>query len=318
MPAKKRRAAPSDNYGKARRKPLQRSEFHRSVTDFTLIFNGIQVGTDLAPFTQVFLPGVRSDNMIWTIPRQSRLPLIATTAVMLGFIGPAAADIIYDEQIFVTAEGFGAAPRILTVQATDGGTESGCGANVGGSLATGPSACLATDASISGNGVVNTGGNESTGGDNKFDIVQLADVGVTTADEIAILYNPSQQGGNPATNIVDVTLKFYDADNNLVASVDNAATLTFTGDNPGNGGAGFVLRLDDAQAAAIDAMFGGDLSTATVALETTITNANDGPDSFRLTSIDGASTVPEPATIALFGSALLALGLVGGRRRRNV
>jgi hypothetical protein len=242
------------------------------------------------------------------------VPLIAVTALILGAASPASASLIYDETIVVTAQGFGAAPRILTVQTT--GTESGCGANVGGSLVTGASACQG-DATIAPNGVVNTGGDEATGGDNKFSIVDLGDVGVSSADQIALIYNPSQTGSDPTTNITDVTLKFYDSNNTLVASVDNAETLTFGVVNPGNGGAGFTLVLDDTQAAQIDALL-GDLSNYTVALEATITNSNDGPDSFRLTSIEGATTpVPEPGTIALFGSGLLAAGLVGRRQRRT-
>jgi len=262
-----------------------------------------------------------STRLMWAVA--------AAAVVVASGSPPVAANIIIDNQIFITSQGFGAAPRILTVQQMGNspnppGTESGCGANSGGSLITGSSACLTTDASISGNGFKNAGGDEATGGSNKFDLVNLGSAGVADASQIVIIYNSSQTS-SPSTDITDVTLKFYNSSNNLVASVDGgcgtsfpcANDLSFASETPGNGGAGFALVLDAAQAAAVDAIIGANWATTTAALEATITNANDGPESFRLFGcIPGtpncsfAPPLPEPGSLGLLVVALAALGLI--------
>ena len=104
------------------------------------------------------------------------------------------------------------------------------------------------------------------------------------------------------------------------------ASLFFgdTGTNLGNGGTGFALVLDAFEAAAVNAACGASLSGCiTMAAETTIWNANDGPDSFFLFRSNGVTSctpgvdcdLPEPITLSLFGAGLA--GAVAVRRRRR-
>src|SRR5690349_4226458 len=242
--------------------------------------------------------------------------LAAVGLMAAAITSPAKADAIYDSTINIQAQGFGHVPRILTLQTT--GTESGCVAATGGSsFSTGSGSCI-TDASLSPNGVTNAGGNEVLGA-NKTGIATLSTYNLSNASNLSIVYNPSQTGANPETTITDLTLKFYDAAGNLVISADTAAPINFDVVNPGNGGAGFALVLDSAQAAAVNAAFGGNISSAILSVEATITGSNDGPDTFTLVNLAAPpppiTQAPEPASLALLGGALLGFGMLRRRKR---
>lgn len=277
----------------------------------------------------------------------NRRLLIGTfTAALLAFgASPAAADIIIDTSIDASGQGFGAVQRLLTVEQTGSdktnptGTEMACDGIVAGTFST--DACLGTDASAPNNGYFTPNSADAVNGP-KNSLASLSTF--TNANQIVIIYNPSQEGnkGGTATDIKDLTLKFYDAAGNLVIAVDGgcgstpnclgtaADPLYFadTGVNLGNGGTGFALILDAAQTLAVNNACGASLlGCATLAAETTILLANDGPDSFTLANINdlcdpnipgdcpGPTNVPEPITLSLFGAGLA--GAVGMFRRRR-
>jgi hypothetical protein len=250
---------------------------------------------------------------------------VFVAGMLTALSAPAAADIVFDSSIVQLGTGFGAVPRMLTVQQTGSsinpaGFESACDGNSGGSLLIGQ--CLGTDAAYKGNGYIVPNSGDSVSG-HKDALVTLSSEGLTNANQIVIIYNPSQEGASPWTDIVDLTLKFYGSNNQVIFSVDggcgnncaydNTDSLYFgdTGVNLGNGGTGFALVLDADQAAKVNMACGLNLvNCITMALETTIANANDGPDSFFLFT---PATVPEPLTITLFAAGLL--GVAGMRRK---
>jgi hypothetical protein len=171
------------------------------------------------------------------------------------------------------------------------------------------------------NGTIGTNGETNNIDPNKDNLVNLSSQGITNAAQIRLLYNPSQQGSNPQSDIQDLTLKFYNSSNVFVTSLDGGCgptanckftssdSLFFgdTGTNLGNGGVGFVLKLDQSEIDALNLACGvGFMDCATVAGETTIALANDGPDSFTLFS--STLAVPSP----LIGHGLLVLLAVGG------
>src|SRR5258708_34595777 len=102
---------------------------------------------------------------------------------------PASASIIFNSSISAVAQGFGAKPRLLTVQTGLTATESACDSNVGGVLS---QTCSGADATFQGNGTIDAGGNDVSVA-NKNSLANLSSYGITDATQIILIYNPSQQ-----------------------------------------------------------------------------------------------------------------------------
>jgi len=262
-----------------------------------------------------------------------RVVVTAVATVLLALTSqPATANIIKDTSITALSQGFGNVPRLLTVQNTGAvsSPEAACNSIGAGGLLV--QTCSGADASVLPNGYIDTlaagDGTVSPAGDtSKNNIVSLSSLGITNASQILLNYNPSQTGASPSTDIKDITLKFYNAAGVVVISVDGGCGSTCTGTasdslffgdtgtNLGNGGVGFVLQLDAAEAALVNAACGVNLSGCDrVTAETTILGSNDGPDSYTLFSRTLA-VVPEPSTLMLLGTALAGCGIFLRRRR---
>lgn len=243
--------------------------------------------------------------------------LLTVTALVLGTPQTAAASLIYDSSIFVSAQGFGTAPRDLTIQATGGDTspESGCVSLVGGTFAVGSSSCLLTESQVfMPNGVVNVGGDEPNPLDDnqKYGTPSETERSITSAADIGILFNATEPGGDAVT-VTDLTLKFFNA-GTFLGAIDTLGPVTFDPTVQGNGSAGFVFRIDEAQQAMAQSWLNqGDIRFA---LESTITGTSGGPESFRIISLSSPTPapIPEPASMLLLGTGLAA----GWRARRRL
>ena len=260
-----------------------------------------------------------------------RRRLLAGAIAAAAFAAPqmASASIIYEAPIYDTGTGFGNEPRLLTVQERGpraNGTESACVGVSGGQTSVGSGNCISDGQVFQGNGVTNEGGDEVNPAreGNKYDTPTIGELGFNGAEDIGLIFNATDPAGNSII-IDDVTLKFYLGDA-LIAAIDGS--MTFDATEAGNGVAGFLLSVDEEQQAYLNSTVFclGNFGDVRLALETTISGAAGGPESFYATNLNrtptstgstgstGGTPVPAPAGLGLF--ALGALGLLARRRRR--
>ena len=241
---------------------------------------------------------------------------IAVTSVLLGMSAGANANLVQNGELLIGAQGFGNAPRLLTIQGQgNSNTESGAIGIVGGVLvALTPG--IANASVFGGNGVTNVGGNtvNPLSDNQKFGIPTLGELNWTSGANVNLLFNATEPGGDGLT-VTDVTLKFYNG-NSVLAAIDGSFSLasTFTG----NGSAGFLISVDAAQQTFLNSTVFNQAGASTfrIALESTITGVGGGPESF--SAVSAVTAVPEPETYAMMLAGLGLMGMVGVRRKKTL
>lgn len=247
----------------------------------------------------------------------------AITSALLALSAGANASLVQDGMLDLGGQGFGNAPRLLTIQGKGNSTyESGAiGISGGEIVALTPG--IADSSVYLGNGVQNLGGDTVNPlvDSNKFSIPTLGSLNWTSASDVRLLFNAVEPGGN-GLSVDDVTLKFYNGDT-VIAAIDGSFELAST--LTGNGSSGFLINVDAAQQSFLNTtVFGlGGAADYRIALESTISGVAGGPESFSAVMGDGTgggggvvSAVPEPETYAMLLSGLGLMGFMA-RRRKN-
>jgi len=226
-----------------------------------------------------------------------------------------------------TGNGLGAVTTILTVTSPGNSTaESGCVSAAG--INTG---CQNSQFTFTGQ---TQQGNSQTGLRALSSVTTSTGQAITNGNQLQFLFNASQPPGQTATGITlnELNVLFYTSVGGTLTLLDAA---TFTGPQVlprtlnGTGQAGIAFQLDAAEAALITANLGNNIvmggsivagcggtgtvngTTAPACNTTTFLPAVGGLDVLQVRAISAVGgQVPEPTSSMLFGSGLVALGLV--------
>jgi hypothetical protein len=238
---------------------------------------------------------------------------LAVAVFLLGTASPARASLILETFQQFSGTGLGAVTTVLTVQNTP--SETGCvsfggviGASFSGGACTGSSADVKTGAS-------------------QTQTRTLGEAGVTSASNFGLVFNGVEPAGDSVT-VDSMTASFYNASGTLLyqttgllcqnssggAIVAGPCTLPTTGTGTGN--SGYLIVLDPAQQLQATTAGAFANSSNVVGLSFSASSTAGGAETVFLTNTGGTTTaVPEPTSMALFGSGLIGLAVRLRRRR---
>lgn len=235
--------------------------------------------------------------------------LVALIALSIGAWTPASAGLVWDYEIAIAGQGL-AHDDLLSFQET--GVASGC-VTWNGTADSYGAPCPGQE---TGDGL--TWDDQQAGKSRTYTLAELVAGGITSAEQIGIVFNPAEPGGNSIT-LNYLALTFYNADGSVSATyIWSSGPDSYCCNNTGTGGAGQLFRLDAETAALVDALWfsGANWESNRIGVSAVISDSAGSMDRFYLTQAIGSAPVPEPASFVTLGSGLLALGFLLRRYTR--
>jgi hypothetical protein len=214
--------------------------------------------------------------------------------------------LVYLGDIDVAGTGLGAVPTVLTIQS--------------------PGNTTTEQGSVAWNGTTNV----VTGDTIAINQTRtIAEAGATSASNLRIVFNPNEPGNAPDNSITlnSLVMTIYSATGQSLFTASMApAPQTFSPTLTGVGRSGHVFGLDAAQAAqAQTTAFAGAFQNNRIGLSASASNAQGAPDTFWVGNFGGqggpgglpplVGVIPEPGTVALLATGLLAMGGIARRRK---
>jgi hypothetical protein len=206
----------------------------------------------------------------------------------LGLASNARADLVFTTDITVSGSGLGAVNTIVTVH--DDATEGGC---------------------------INQNGTETPCLDGVTEHDNVAINQVLTVDNttsFAAVVNLSETGQDLTVTLTNLYLTFCGTSCYTATYTGGPIDLTQGGnEGTGLGGSGFTFALDAAQFALVHAL--GPIVTVSGGVQFAPGTTNDGSETLYLIPVAGATPVPEPASLTLFGLGLTSVAYFVRRRK---
>ena len=233
---------------------------------------------------------------------------VALAAVATLGAGTARADLVLIGTVTVGGTGLGAVNTVLTL------TSPGASSNEQGCVGRGAVTDFIGSTAV-GNCVAGPAPDVQTGA-SQTQTRSLAEAGITTGANFALLLNAVEPAGNSIT-LNSLTVTFYSPTGGVLHTATYlGAPHDFPTTQMGTGNTGEMFVLSAGQAATLQTLITANgAANIRVGISTALSAATGGPDTYFIFNNGAATVTPEPSTVVLMATGLV--GLVGFVRRRR-